>query len=186
MPFNTGSDRVTIQDSPDELNILIPAKFNLNLCIMLAVGFVLIYIQGRWIISDLRGDEISYLDLIPTVLWLAALYWIVRAVLWSVRGREKISLNESSLKIRFEMPGISRTFTFNISDVEGLRTFAPSAPSGSRPLGLFIMFPDHRGRIVFDYKKKIHAFGVDLTEKDASRVIQRMEEFRSRIAQRLG
>jgi len=179
MHFNSGSSRVTIQDTPDGLDISIPSKFNPNLSVALTLWFVYNYMIGRWIISDLRGDEASYLDLVAVVLWLAVLYWIARAILWSIRGREKIYVRGRSFELRFEMPGIGRTSSFDLSEVEGLRIFPPTR---YRPLFLFAMFPDHRGRIIFDDQKKVHAFGVDLSETEAERVIQRINEYRSTLS----
>ena len=150
----------------------------------MASGFALIYLDGRWIIDDIRSADRSYLDFIALVIWIAILSLILRAVSWSIWGCERIVIDGKILTIRREVLSLGLTRKFELAQVEGLRIFNSKGfripilnPKGKKTLGLYLMSPDHRGTIVFECKSKTYAFGIDLTEEEARRVVQRMEQF---------
>lgn len=109
-------------------------------------------------------------------MWLAFCYFIGRAILWTVAGCEKISSRAQTMTLRFEMPGVGRVLSFDLAKMDAFRIFRRPAV---RHLGLFMMHPDHRGRIVFDYNGKVHAFGVDLSQSEAERVIRCIQKYES-------
>ena len=144
MPENF-SGRATIEDKPDGLHITIPREFNPLGTLVLALGFVLIFWQGSWIVSDIRSPDRSYPDFISMVIWLAVLCLILRAVLWSIWGRERIVLHEKNLSIRREILSLGTTQKFELAQVEGLRFFASKGfripilnPQGEKALGLYL------------------------------------------------
>src|SRR6185437_12409166 len=160
MLFDSGSSRVTIQDAPDGLTISIPVKFDSSVMILLILLFAL---NVAFLVSSLREQDFF------AILWASVVFLSARAMLWNVRGCEKILVDSQTLKLRFEMPGMTTTSSFDLSDVDTLRTF-----DGVRRLFTLMMLPNQRGTIIFDYKeKKIRAFGADLAQSEAERVIQR-------------
>lgn len=170
MLFDSGSSRVTIQDAPDGLTVSIPAKFDSNVMILLILLFAL---NVAFLVSSLREQDFF------AILWASVVFLSARAMLWNVRGCEKILVDAQTLKLRFEMPGMTTTSSFDLSDVDTLRTFEHR---GVRRLFTFMMLPNQRGTIIFDYKGEIHAFGADLAQREAERVIQRINEYRSTVS----
>ena len=174
MLFSSGSSRVTIQDAPDGLTISIPAKFDSNVMILLILLFTL---NVAFLVSSLREQDFF------AIFWASVVFLSARAMLWNVRGCEKILVDSQTLRLRFEMPGMTTTSSFDLSDVDTLRTFQHR---GVRRLFTSMMLPNQRGTIIFDYKGKIHAFGADLAQSEAERVIQRINEYRSTLPEQSG
>jgi hypothetical protein len=162
------SGRVTMHDGPDGLDIFIRSKRDANLVVFLVLGFAAYF----WLLFEALRSK----DLLSIFVQFAFSYFMARAVLWTAVGCERISLCGKSLTVRFQMPGVSRTSSFDLSNVDGFRIF--KRPVVQR-LGLFMMYPDHRGRIIFDYNGKVHAFGVDLPQIEAEQVIRRIKQYDS-------
>ena|SRR5690348_15800467 len=152
---------------PDELDISIRSNRDVHLVVFLLLAFALNF---WFLISALRSEDLF------TFVWLPVCYFIGRAILWTVAGCEKISFRAQTTTLRFEMPGVGRVLSFDLAKVDAFRIF--KRPAVQR-LGLFMMYPDHRGRIVFDYNGKVHAFGVDLSQTEAERVIQCIRQYES-------
>ena len=176
--------RAKVEERPEGLNVTIPREFNPLGTILLSSCFAIIYLQGRWIIDDIRSAVRSYPDFIALVIWLAILALILRAVLWSIWGLERIFVDGKILTIRREILALGMTRAFELAKVDGLRIFVSKGfrvpilnPQGKKALGLYLMSPDHRGTIVFEYKAKTYAFGIDLPEEEARRVIKQMEQY---------
>jgi hypothetical protein len=179
----SASRRAAIQDQPDGLHVTIPREFSPLGTLLLAMGFALFYWNGSWVITDIRGADRSYPDFIFLVIWLAVLTMIARAILWSMFGRERIIVDGEYLKIRREILHVGITHSFELAKVQALRVFVSIGfripilnPEGKKTLGVYLMSPDHRGSIIFEYKSKVRAFGIDLPEDEARRIIQRMEQ----------
>jgi hypothetical protein len=159
--------RITMQDTPNGLNISIPAKFDLHVMVLTLLVFGLNVV---FLVASLRDKDFF------AILWAAVAFLCVRAMLWNTRGCERISVDGRTLTVRFEMPGIRETSSFDLSDVDTFRTFESR---GVRRLFTFMMLPNQRGRIIFDYKGKIQAFGADLSLAEAEGIIRRIEQYSS-------
>ena len=164
------SGRVTIHGSPEELDISIHSNRDTNLVVFLLGAFAFNLLL---FISALRSKDLS------GILWFAFCCFIARAILWTLWGREEISLRGRTMTLQFKMPGVGRASRFDLSNVDAFRIFKPPV---RQYLGLFMMYPDHRGRIIFDYNGKAHAFGVDLSQIEAEQVIRRIEQHDSATA----
>ena len=161
------SGRVTMHDGQDGLDISIRSGRDPNLVVFLLLALAFNF---SLLVPALRSKDLF------SIVWLAFCYFIARAILWTVCGCEEISLRGRTMTLKFKMPGVGRVSRFDLSNVDAFRIFKPPA---LQYLGLFMMYPDHRGKIVFDYHGKAHAFAVDLPQLEAEQVIRRIKQYDS-------
>jgi hypothetical protein len=87
-------------------------------------------------------------------------------LLWTVFGRELISIQRGMLCIRAEIAGLGKTRRYPIQDCAPFRVQGKFFPEGGRSSSRFSF-----GTIGFDCQGKTHWFGRSLEEAEAQAVV---------------
>jgi hypothetical protein len=178
--------RYRTEETFDGLEISIPAKR-----MWFAAGFLGFWLMG-WLAGEVAVTAILVVGLINVIQnglalipqgpvglfllgWLGA--WTVgglaamRAWLWSMGGREVVTVGRISLRIEHRAPFWSRRKEYNMADVADLRlSQQPAWPWGRA--APFPMGGDHGGTLAFDYGAGTVRFGTGLEEAEAKGILR--------------
>ena len=164
--------RSTMEESPGELRIVIPARANPFLLffiglwiLMMAFGFIMMATDSR--VPREQGPPV--LMFLPFLLVFGSI--AASIFLWNAFGRELILVKDKTLTLRGELLGLGRSREFDLTQVKNLRPAPPSAlPEW---FASFQRFPGFSAKtILFDYGAKTFRFGSGIDEPEARRIIE--------------
>jgi hypothetical protein len=161
--------RAQILDEVSRVRVTIPARRN-----WFVILFLPLWLAG-WAAGDVAvlsqviddpptGGEGPFI-LVWLVLWnvfgpLFALFW-----LWTVAGKEIVTLDAEVLSLRYALGRVGWTRRFARDQVAALRV-SPSATAEARSLAWW----PGAGTIAFDYGARTYRFGSGLDEAEAKQV----------------
>jgi hypothetical protein len=151
--------RSRVEESPTQLRATIPAArsaFNLFFSVMiLTMGLGLASTGWSLFTFAVRRSRWDDLPFVLLGLLIPALGLLL--LLWTLFGRETITLKRGWLVVRFEIFGLGRSREYDGGHVKDLRlALAPEAQGG--PVGFMPGFG--MGAIAFDYGSRVVRFGM--------------------------
>jgi hypothetical protein len=171
--------RSIISSGPKGLEIVIPSQKNIFLILFLAAWLV------GWCVGEVTVPTTFFKGnkdtgaLIFSAAWLVA--WTIGgalaiyAWLWNVAGKEKVTINNSTLTIKRDLFGYGREREYEVSSISNLRV----SPQPYNPFN----FSDSMkfwgiggGILSFDYGYKTYRFGSSIDEAEASQLLNTIKE----------
>lgn len=111
-----------------------------------------------------------------TVGWVAGGCFVAALFLWTVAGRERLTIGPDGVVLRREAAGIGRSRRFELRAVKALRIVENAGESA--PFGLFAgrgdPFGTRAGSLAFDYGAKTIRFGSGIDAAEAKYVISKI------------
>jgi hypothetical protein len=169
--------RASIRETPQGLEIVIPARRS-------AIGAAIL---GVWLCGWAMGEAMAIGTLLTgvpdagatlfLVAWLGA--WTLGggfalcALLWMLKGRERILLTPARLCIERELFGIGRSREYERIHVRELR-FSPAAYSPFDFRSGLQFWGVGGGAIAFDHGSATVRFGAALEEAEARAIVERL------------
>ncbi len=123
-----------------------------------------------------HGEGRSFIALWLT-LWILGGAWAVLTVLWTLMGREIITIEQGYLTVRQELFGLGRSRAYALQDVRDVRVRQPVGQwSGARSLQM--PQPSFKnGTIAFDYGARTYGFGCGLEEGEAKLILEELRPY---------
>jgi len=174
--------RATLEETPQGLQVIIPAKRNLLTTLFL--GFWLCgWAMGEIMVpvAFFRGD-VDPGAMLFVIAWLAI--WTIGGgvafyvFFWQIAGHERVLLTPSSLSIKREVFGVGRTREYLLTHLRNLRVSPPNFNPFDFRAGLQF-WGIGGGPITFDHGAATIRFGAGLEESEARSVV---EQLRSRAS----
>jgi hypothetical protein len=171
------SDRITVKENPEELEIIISGKIPQNQFIVLSVWLVLWTIAGLYVLSQLfaaQPNEIRIFIFVWLIFWVYFEYKVVTAWLWRKYGREIFRIQKDNAELRFELLNGGKSNEFRSSEIEKISNLEPQK-------GLFIKnyFSSYwvvgGESISIEYQGKLYLFGRQISQQDADLLIRRIK-----------
>jgi hypothetical protein len=168
--------RARFEDRGSALGVVIPGQRRILLLVFLLPWLVGWFVGERKILEEVSQVNLrssvggAALVLFLVAGWTAGGVYAAAMVLWTLFGREVITIDEQSLSIRREALGVGRTHRYQLAQVKDLR-WIPS--TDSRPSR---RAPWEGGLIAFDHGKKTIRFARPLDDAEAKVVAKRLAE----------
>jgi hypothetical protein len=170
--------RATVRDTGSALEVIIPAQRR-----ALLAAFLTVWLAG-WAVGaatalggfvrkhPLRAPP-GFLALWLTV-WMLGGVFAAFALIWTVFGRERLTLTEQYLDVRREALGLGRGWRYDLANVKDLR--ASGLPSSTMTWGSGGHFWSYGGggQIAFDYGPKTVRFGATIDEAEAKQIVAQL------------
>jgi hypothetical protein len=174
-----GKPRSTVTDTPEGLRLSIPAKRNPFLLVFLPAWLVGWAIGWGAAASQLNSSGTKGPADLFLVVWLlgwsAGGVFAIRALAWSLAGRELVTLRPHELVIARKALGLGRVRQYDLAHVSNLRV----ATDGYNPFDLrasMRVWGIGGGPIAFDYGASTVRFGASLEEGEAGQLVRRLLE----------
>lgn len=170
--------RVRIQGGPEGLEVVIPARRNPLVAVVLGFWLVGWFMgEANALAEALAGGvgRLGPLLIFWLVLWTvggaAALYiW-----LWGLVGKERVLMGTGTLRVKRDILGFGRTHIYELRKIGRLQVLPPSAGSQARRAA-FGFSGLVGGAIEFEYELRAIGFGFSLDEAEARTVVERMRQ----------
>ena len=174
--------RSVTTESPEGLQITIPASRNVLILLFLSawlVGWAIgeVMVTRELLGDDARGHGPGDLFLMAWLtIWTVGGAGAVYTWLWSAVGKEIVHLRPDALTVKRDVLGFGRTQEYDLAHVRNLRVSggvpadAFSWKSGMRTWG------SGQGIIAFDYGAKTFRFGGSLDEAEAAQLISDLKQ----------
>jgi hypothetical protein len=175
MRVEPATARYQIESAESSLRITIPARFHALMVMVWLVWLVLILGAGaKSLIPDLVARPDGFISL-TFLVWAGLVSTGVLSMLWSLLGREVITIRENVLECRMCLGplGYSRTYTF--ADAHSFRiclkatAFGVNYKHANLPVGRF------RGTILFEYHGRTKYLGACLDETETNHIFAVMK-----------
>jgi hypothetical protein len=170
--------RVTVEGGPEGLEIVIPARRNLPVVVLLGVWLV------GWFMGQTTALDEAFkggIGRTPPILLFWLLLWTVGGVaalyiwLWNLVGKERVIVGASTLRIKRDILGFGRTRVYELRSISKLRVVPQSTGSPHRDV-VFRFSGLVGGAIEFECALKAIRFGFSLDEAEAAMVVDRMRQ----------
>jgi hypothetical protein len=182
-------------DEIEGLVITIPAVKSRLIAVVLGLLFVLVLIDALICLVAVIGlpilvaqpentpnDALALMLFVPSLLILFAIaaWFQLQDLLWRLRGREIIQINDEELMVtRQGKLGKSPSVRCPLSEVSNLR-YAPTPRSWTVPVEInrrsITWMGIHDARIALDWRGQTHRFGVRLSETECRRLIKTIKD----------
>lgn len=166
------TERVIVNEYPQGLEIIIPAQNSVFMSGLLTTWLVAWFYGEVFIFGRVINGTPETVDGF-TMLWLGA--WTVGGIyaaflqVWNTRGREIIRVDDKELRRSRDYVLFSRSGRYPIEHIRDMRLTELDL---SRPdLDQSEFWGVSGGLISFDYGQSTQKLGLDLNEKEASRLI---------------
>lgn len=176
--------RATIHDNITNLQIIIPAKRN---------WFIIIFI-GAWLCMWLAGEVFALAMIGGSVLghspagffivfwvvaWTAGGFMAFRFFLWSVAGKEIVTIGQGTMMIEKKGALLAKPKTYDLKEVKNIRV-QEDIPDYMGPFGGFPRSGFGKlysgGTIRFDYGLQTVKFAGGIDEAEAKYILGRVKE----------
>ena len=169
--------RARVEEGPRGLEITIPARRNPMIIVffgfwLIGWGFgevmVPLMFFGRRADTEFVAFVVAWL-----LLWTAGGLVVIYLWLWTLVGKERISLDGTTLALKREVLGYGLTREYELSHISNLR----ASPVSSFPWLFGAMFQTWLpwgGTIAFEYGAKTYHFGASLDEAEARILAQQI------------
>lgn len=180
MPLEPAAPRYQLEQTIDGLRIAIAARRNWFMILFLSAWL------GGWTMGEVSAigqlasgnAEGNHLFL---VFWLAGWTlggaWAMTTLLWSLFGKEIVTVGSAGIAYRVEIFGLGRTRSYASNHISGLRPadFTSGGimnPASTAPP----FFGEPSGPIAFDYGADTVRLGRSLTEAEARLLMTKLRE----------
>lgn len=159
------------------LKISIPSKKNwviLLFCLGWLVGWYWgLRDVGIYLYENLQTENIDSFTMVWMVAWLIGGSSVLSIMLWSLFGREKITLKKDHLVFQKTVFGFGRRVRMSKTEVKNFRMHEVCSSSFS---GCHIIpFSNSSGKIRFDYGMRTYCFGLSLDQSEVRSIICQLE-----------
>ena len=169
------SDRITVNETPEQLEIIISGKIPQNQFVLLSAWFIAWTLAGAYVISQMfttLPDNTRIFMFVWLVFWIYFEYKVGSAWLWRKFGREVIRIREDKSEIRFELAYGGKGTEFKTSEILPLKNLEPQ--QGVFVKNYFSSFWVIGGETIgFQYQGKLYMFGRQISQHDADLLIQK-------------
>jgi len=173
-----GKSRSSINDLPQGIEIVIPAKKNYFLILFLAFWLV------GWAFGEVSaiGTFLNSESKAPTLFmvawlggWTAGGAFAIFAWLWNIKGKEIVRIDGMELQHKRDFVLFSRSKEYEIANIQDLRLNSnPSSMFGFNNGMEFWGFTG--GTVSFDYGHSTHKFGAQLDEAEAKHIVETIKK----------
>ena len=169
--------RSTVRDTPEGLEIVIPAKRN---------AFLLLFVSA-WLVGWAMGEIMVVRQLLlgeseaPNlflfawlIMWTIGGGWALYTLLWNAIGKEILRLGPGVLATKHDVLGFGRTREYDLSHVKNLRV----SPHVHDPFGWSAgmrSWGSGGGVVAFDYGSKTFRFGSAIDEAEGFQVVEELK-----------
>jgi hypothetical protein len=173
------SERITIEKEEDKLAITILAFNDAKKQQMLMMWIVLFSLCGLAIISQFfapydNGTKVFFGVYIA--FWLFFEFKVVYAYRWRKFGLEYLTIEDGELILSKQIGKRGITQRFKISDIQNLRIFENADTNFVKSM-TSSYWNINKYTLAFDYNNQIIPFGIDLSKKEANRILKTLQEF---------
>jgi len=170
--------RATVADTGSALEVTIPAPRKVVLAMALAAWLCVWALGGA---GPLRALVVKHTLRAPPgvlLLWLAV--WMLGgifaavALIWTLSGRERVTLTDQYLDVRREALGFGRSRRYDLTSVKDLRVSLLPSSTMSWGNGAHSWNYSGAGAIAFDYGAKTVRFGASIDEAEAKQIVTQL------------
>jgi len=165
------SQKITINESPPGIEIVIPASRNPFITMSYPLMIIIWGIVAYSILSGYFDNENSTDKMTLLVgLLISSLFgaMIIHSWIFNLVGKERIFINHKTLSVKLDIYGYGITKKY---DIRHISNFRPEERRGS----LTPFLPGHYRKIVFNYKDDVHGFGVFYDETEAQAITNKLQ-----------
>ncbi|HOY49188.1 MAG TPA: hypothetical protein PL185_00920 [Flavobacteriales bacterium] len=170
------SDRISIKESPDELEIIISGNVPKNQFVMLSAWLIAWTFAGGYVISQLftnLPDNTRIFMFVWLVFWFYFEYKVGSAWLWRKYGREVLRMRADKTELRFEVAYGGRASEFNTSEIRNLSNMEQQ--KGVFVKNYYSSFWVVGGETIgFYYQGKLYLLGRQISQKDTDLLMQKI------------
>lgn len=171
------SDRVTITDNPDFLEISISGKISAFQFSLLTAWLTGWSIAGIFVIIqlfDIQDNNLRVFMFVWLAFWVYFELRILHAWRWRKSGREHIVFRPDKTTINIEINKKSLPQYFQTSEISNIRNI--ELQKGVFIKNFYSSFWVVGGETIgFDYQNKQHSFGRQLSEEDANQILRKIK-----------
>ncbi len=109
-------------------------------------------------------------------VWVLGGAWAILILLWSLVGREVVSVERGLLIVRQELLGFGRKREYDLAQVRDVRTRGSQKTWGRQGIAA-PGFGPKEGTIVFDYGAATFGFGLGLEEGEAKVILEQLQPY---------
>jgi hypothetical protein len=169
------SDRITVNETPEELEIIITGKIPQNQFVILSAWLIAWTMAGGYVISQmfsgLPGNTRIFM-FVWLIFWIYFEYKVGSAWLWRKFGREVIRIRKDKTELRFELAYGGKGEEFITAEIQNLNNLEQQ--QGVFVKNYFSSFWVVGGETIgFHYKGKLFMFGRQISPHDADILIQK-------------
>lgn len=163
--------KITVNESPGELEIVISARRNPSITISYPLMIIIWGIVAYSILSSYFDNENASDKIVLMVgLVMCALFsvMIIHTWIFNLVGKERIRINHQALSVKLDIHGFGITRNYDLRHVSKFRH--------EERRGSFTPFlPGHYRKIVFSYKDDTCGFGVFHDEIEAQAITHKFK-----------
>ena len=178
MKSAAAATRVTIEGGPEGLEIVIPAKRNLLVIVLLGAWLVVWFLGETTALAEAVKGGIGRMPPILVfwlLLWTAGGLAVLYIWLWALAGKERILVGASTLRMKRDILGFGRTRAYELRKIDRLQVVPQAVGSQNRDIA-FRFSGLVGGAIEFEYERRAIRFGFSLDEAEARTVVERMRQ----------
>ncbi len=170
------SERISVNESPEQLEIVISGKVPQNQFVMLSVWLIAWTFAGGYVISQLFSNlpgNTRIFMFVWLVFWFYFEFKVGSAWLWRKYGREVLRIRADKTELRFELAYGGRGFEFNTPEIRNLSNMEQQ--KGLFVKNYFSSFWVIGGETIgFYYQGKLHLLGRQISQKDTELLMQKI------------
>ncbi|MDH5180256.1 MAG: hypothetical protein OEZ39_09295 [Gammaproteobacteria bacterium] len=173
-----GKGRTTIQDLPQGIEIIIPARKNYFLIIFMSFWLVGWGVGEVSAIRELLGagrDAVSLFLVVWLAGWTAGGVFAILAWLYNINGKEVVRIDGVALTHVRNFVLFRRSKEYEIAHIKELRASSnnSSIQVSNRGMEYWGM---SGGAVEFDYGRSTHQFGAGLDEAEAKHIVETIKK----------
>lgn len=174
-PFE--SDRIQLNDSPEQLEIIIQGKIPKNQFLLLSFWLLAWSFAGVYVITQLFSELPSETKIFMGIWLMFWIYFEIKigsAWLWRKYGREVLRIKKDKTQLRFEVAYGGRASEFDTIEISKLEL--TEATKGVFVKNYFSSFWVVGGEAIsFMYQGKQYMFGRQIPMNDAALLFRKIE-----------
>lgn len=176
MYVTSQSGRATIENIGGQVCIRIPTTKNILKILLLGAWLGAWFIGETTVVAQLLsgkshgGDSFLFFWLCG---WTVGGCWAIFILLWSLAGRERITVAQGMLKIEKNILGFGQSREYSLSSTRDFRVVADGNSNSFFANRNAMSFWGYvNGPIVFDYGMKTIKFGLGIDEAEAKYILE--------------
>lgn len=167
------SDRISLNQTSDELTIEISGKIEPDKFVMLSAWLIAWTLSGAYVLTQLFTEMPSDQRIFMFAwmgFWIYFEYRVASAWLWRKYGKEVIQFGKDTTQLMFKVAYGGRAYQLQTSQLSAMRNL--ESEKGNFVKNYFNSFWVIGGETVgFMHKQRLYTFGRQLSEADANRLV---------------
>ncbi|MEI8175246.1 MAG: hypothetical protein WCG78_00055 [Candidatus Omnitrophota bacterium] len=168
--------RSVVSDVDGSLRIVIPSKKNWFAIIFLAIWlvgwtFAEFAVPSQIMRSRASGHAPDYFIFVWMIAWTIGGFFALGTWLWTLAGKEIVTLDGQYVRHRRDVFGIGKTDTYDAAQIRRLRVSAPVTAWGGRDSGMQF-WGMSGGWLAFDYGAQTRHVGAGIDESEAGELLK--------------